>query len=314
MGEIKIKSFLILGISFAVVSVIFFLFKYWPQDLKFPLPKVIKIAIVSTLVFASALINVKSYLGWALFPRFDIKNISKDFGRAFDHMSISGLLAPVISLENKHEAHPYYSNYINKGKDFIPKYKITHIFTATYAIEKKNYEQDFPEIMRTAKLLSRYPLWRTYVELYEINPPPQPQKKCCNLYEGETFFGERGIPRFDKNASGNFSFLAEKNKKGILLELPDLKYYRGKYNVTFRIKGENKFSGSDRIARVDVVEMKRKKVFAFKNLYSKDFSLPGTYQNFNLSFKLKKATKITLRIYSTGKVDLWIDKVIVNRL
>lgn len=314
LDEMQSKFFLILGISFALTFLTYLLFIFWPPKLKIPLSKMAKTAAISALVPASLIINIKPYMEWALFPRSDIRDISVDFGKAFDHMSIAGLLAPVISLENRHEAHPYYSDYINKGRDFIQKYKITHIFTTTYAVEKKYYEQDFPETMKDAKLLARYPLWKTFVELYEVNPPLQTKKSDSDVYEAETFFGKNGIPRFDKDASGKLAFLAERNNKDTYLELSDLEYPQGKYSVIFFIKGENKFSGSDRIARIDVVSTEKRKVFALKNLYGPDLLHPDTYQEFTLSFSLKKSEKITLRIHSAGKMNLWIDKVIINRL
>ena len=106
--------------------------------------------------------------------------------------------------------------------------------------------------------------------------------------------------------------MAEKGKKDLLLELPGLEYPSGRYKAIFRLKGENKISEKGRIARIYVVNPKRKKVYAFKDLYPHDLSLPGEYQDFSLFFHLKKKTKISLRIYCTGKMNLWIDKVIIQ--
>ena len=306
------KSFLTIGLSLIVTLITFFLLRYWPRGIRIHLSKTAKVAVILVLILVSVFSDGKKYMGWALQSRYDVKNISRDFDKAFDHMVIAGLTAPVISLENRHEAHEYYTDYINPGKDFIQKYNITHIFTTTYAVEKKYYQRDFPGIMKKAKLLARYYLWKDYVELYEVIPSSHFQDKEEDFYEGEIFYSKKGIPRYDSNASGKLAFLAEKGKKNFLLELPGLEYPPGRYKAIFRLKGENKISEKGRIARIDVVNPKRKKVYAFKNLYSHELSLPGQYQDFSLSFNLTRKSIISLRIYGEGTMNLWIDKVTIQ--
>lgn len=315
-ADMQSKSFILLVLALALTVVIFLVLKLWPSKLRIPLPHGLRTSVVCILVLISLFVNGKAYLKWALSPRYDVRTISRDFGQAFGHMSLAGLLAPVISLENRHEAHPYYSGYINKGKDFIDKYQITHIFTTTYAEEKKHYEKDFPEVMAKARLLARYPLWMTFVELFEVNPPFREYADAGDVYEGETFFGVKSIPRYDPDASCRFAYLAEQSKKGFFIELADLEYSLGYYKVLFRLKieGTEKELGEQRLVRLDVVEKRRKDVFSYKDVLSRDVEPFGTYKDIALEFQLRRDSRVSLRVYSTGLQRVWIDKASVQRI
>ena len=56
----------------------------------------------------------------------------------------------------------------------------------------------------------------------------------------------------------------------------------------------------------------RKKILASKNLNTHDFDDSGKYQDFTLSFHLKNSTHLYLRIYTTGKREIWVDKVTIK--
>jgi 4-amino-4-deoxy-L-arabinose transferase-like glycosyltransferase len=313
-GIMRSKFFLILGISLVLTGLIYLLLKLWPKKLQIPLPKAIRVSIVLILAGSSAFLNLKPYLQWAISPRYDVKNISTDLGKAFENMSIGGLLAPVISLENQHEAHPYRNGYINPYKDFMERFSITHVLWTIHGgeVEKKEYTRDFPQVMKKARLIARYYLWRTYAELYDLNPKADQREEGATTFEGETFYGKAGIPRYDKDASGKLAFLAEKGKKGSSLQLPDLKHPKGKYRAIFRLKAESRLSAKTHIARIDVVDRKTRKVFAYRLLYDKDFTSPDAYLDFALDFTLSREREITLRGHTTGITNLWIDKVSIK--
>lgn len=314
LSLMQTNFYLTIGLSLLSTVIAFVLFKYWPEKIVISLPKHAKNATIAILVIASVFINFKNYLNWAIHPRFDRKNISIDLGKAFDHMNIGGLVALILSLENKHKAHAYSTGYINQGLDFIEKYNITHALLTTHAEEIPNYKRDFPQYMNKAKLLARYPLWKTYVELFDLNPQGYQKPQNVDIYEGEIFYGENSIPRFSENASGRLAFLLEKSKTGSLLKLPIKEYEPGVYRLTFRLKKDNSLPENERVARIDVVHAERKKVLAYKNLYSHNFLKTGTYENFFLEINLRKTRKLTLRIYSSGKAILWVDKVTIERL
>jgi hypothetical protein len=231
-------------------------------------------------------------------------------------MVIAGLLSPIISLENGYEAHPYRTGYINPYPDFLQKFNISHIFLTIHAggIEKKQYQKDFPVSMQKAKLVARYPLWKTYAELYHIHPE-LPKQSSPDTYEGEIFFGKGGIPRFDTNAAEKFAFLFEKDREDGLAQLTGKEYARGKYQAVFRLK-VTEASGvkEERLARIYILSEKKEKLIAYKDLYLRDISPAGKYYDIKLPFKLNKKREITLKIYSPGKVNLWLDKVNIQTL
>ena len=316
ISEMKTKLILVLIISFILTAITFLLIRLWPRNLKISFSKSIRISMIATLVAASIFVNMKPFLSWALNPHFHIRDISRDFGKAYDHMVIAGLLSPIISLENGYEAHPYRTGYINPYPDFLQKFNISHIFLTIHAggIEKKQYQRDFPESMQKAKLVARYPLWKTYAELYDIQPEPLKQSSP-DTYEGEIFFGKGGIPRFDPNAGEKFAFLFEKDQKDGLAQLTGKEYARGKYQAVFRLKVSEALGvKEERLARIYILSEKKEKLLAYKDLYLRDISPAGKYYDIKLPFKLNKKRKISLKIYSPGKVNLWVDKVNIQTL
>ncbi|MCJ7581350.1 MAG: glycosyltransferase family 39 protein [Candidatus Aminicenantes bacterium] len=312
--EVKTKSILTLGISLFITLFFYFLFKFWPQDFRFKISKMTKIVPISILIALSVFSNGEKILEWFSAPRFDIRDISTDLGKAFDKMVIAGLLGPVISLENRHEVHPYRSGYINPYKDFIQRFRISHLFVTRHAgeIEKKDYEADFPAIMEKAKLLARYPIGFTYAELYDIYPTSESNPDGSDIYEGELFFGKNGIPRFDPEASGKLAFLAEQNKKAYSFDLPLQGNLEGNYTAVFRLKASSPSPEEGPLFRLSVIDSSRKKILASKDLSSRDFDSPGKYQDFTLSYHLKNSTPLYLRITTTGKRKIWVDKVAIK--
>lgn len=310
--EMKTTSLITLGIAFFITALTYFLFRAWPKNFRIKLSPALKICVISLLILFSVYNNAKKYSVWALSPCYDFQTISRDFGKMFDHMVVAGRLATVISLENKHETHSYSSGYINKGLDFIKKYKITHAFLSTHAaeIEKSDYQNDFPDEMRNARLLARYSLYKTYyVELYDLYPPPLPPEDIQHIYEGELFYVEKGIPRFDPQASRTLALKMEKNKKGSMSKYPEVEFPPGEYSAVFFLKGDNNLSEKNRIGRIDIVNAAQKKVYAYKNIYPQDMESMENYQEISIPFHVKRDSKIDIRVYSTGIGDLWLDKV-----
>lgn len=310
------RFYLTLGLSLGGAVLLYMLCKIWPARLQFNLTKFFKVGLISFLVGFSLIFNFKPYAQWLTSARYDRRDISRDLGKAFERMNIGGLVSMVLVLENQHAAHAYSTGYINRGLDFIEKYGITHALLTTHAEEIRNYQTDFPQHMSKAKVLARYPLWQTYVVLYDLNPtavPPTAKKQTAYVYEGETFYSQNGIPRFDGKASGNLAFLAEKSQQGFTLELPAGQFPQGEYRVVFRLKlGSTPRLLSDRIARMDIVEKQRQKVFSRQEIHGQDFNSPGTYQDFELDLTLRKTEELTLRFHSTGKAELWFDLVTIQ--
>jgi len=312
LNAMRKQSFLILGASLAFIVIIDVVFRFWPKDLKIPIPSILKKITLILLVVSSLIFNLKPYIIWACSARHDVKNISQDLGKAYDQMTIGGLIAPLITLENRHKGHAYATGYINKGLDFLRKYKITHLFVLDYFNEKRMYEHNFPGALQRAKIVARYSLWKGYFEFYDLNPSPLKESKITDTLEGETFYGEEGIPRFDERASGNFSFAAEKSQNG-LIQFPVKSYPPGDYDVSFSLTVEEKVWGKEDILKIDIADSKRKRILSTKTLRAHDFSSTGSYDNFHLGLRLEKPSDIVFRVYKTGNFTLRFDKVSIQK-
>ena len=301
------------GLSLFATIAVYILFLIWPKNFFLSLSLKLKTYIILLLILISAVLNILPYIDWAANVRYDRKNISKDLGKIFTFINIGGLVSPVLSLENKHKAHPYATDYINRGLDFIDRYNITHVLLTTHAEEITNYKRDFPEYMKKAKLIARYPLWQTYVNFYDLIPPDTTPQKGKDVYEGETFIGKKGIPRFDSKASGKLAFIAEKSQDGFLITRSTRNYSKGDYQVHFRLKTEGILPENIRVARIDIIQKEQRKVLARKDIYMSDITSSAIYQNFTLPISLRKNRLLTLRVYSAGRTQLSIDKAIIEQ-
>ncbi len=215
----------------------------------------------------------------------------------------------VMALENSHPAHAYKKDYINRGLDFLNKYKITHLLLSTHAEEIPEYNNDFPQAMQKAVILARYPLWQTYVVLYDLFPEQISTQKPGKVIQGETFFGENGLPRYDPDASERLAFATEVHAQGTRLVLPLKEYPAGLYRLTYRIKSATLSQVDTRLARIDVTTGSRQRALAQKDLLARDFSQADSYQEFTIEFRLRSPSPLNLRLYSTGKAPLWFDYV-----
>jgi 4-amino-4-deoxy-L-arabinose transferase-like glycosyltransferase len=306
------SSYLVLALSLISCTLLYLVFRLWPQNLSLPLPAAFKTAVIAFLVMLSFGFNFRSYLKWGLSPRYDRKIISQDLGEAFQDARLGGLVSMVLALENTHPAHAYKTDYINRGLDFLDRYKITHLLLTTHAEEIPDYRNDFPQAMQQAVILARYPLWQTYVVLYDLFPRQPPEEKG-EVLEGEVFFGENGLPRYDPAASGRMAYAIERHPRGAHLALPLGLYPAGRYRLVYRLKAEKLLQEESRLARIDVATRDRQRALAQRDLASREFKGSEKYQDFELEFRLRSPREISLRLYSTGKTPLRFDSVTLSK-
>jgi len=252
------------------------------------------------------------YLRWALDPPFQLKEISQDYGKAFQKAVFVGLWAPVISLENSHKAHEYFRRYINSYKDLFEKYGITHVFTTTHHGEDENFRQDYPQVMKKAKLLARYHIWTVQVLLYDVHPALEKQEP--GIFEAELYTQKGNTPRYDRDAYGNFAVLCRSKKPITMISiLPDRTYQKGTYEIFFRVRSEIDISAmTARAGRLVASSPLSRKILAHKDLFPQDLNSKG-YQDIVLTLPLRKASPLEFRMYSDGKGPIWIDRVKIRR-
>jgi hypothetical protein len=286
------------------------LIRAWPFKLNIIFSASQKKGIVILLLVGITIIQGQKYLAWALHPQYKLRQISEDLGKAFDQAAISGLWAPVLCLENKHRAYESYPSFINDSEDFLEQYKITHVIATDFfgGLEKNYYWNNFAEEMQKSKLLVKYPIWRGAAFLYDLHPDSEtaPQE---NIMEAEMFTQSPGMPRYDPESSGQFAVSFQKGTPGFLsIASSGRKFTQGSHQATFRLKIEgNKGHEVQRIARIDVISSEQNRVLAVKNLMAADFSQEDTYQEFNLTFTLKRPAILDFRVYSDSVIPLWAD-------
>jgi len=317
VSNIWIATSLLAFVSLFAVLFVFFLIRLWPENFAISCSPLIQKTAVLLILFGVLFFNGKPYLAWALHPEFKLKNISLDLGKAFDHAAISGLWAPVISLENKHRVHESFPGFVNDEKDFLEKFKITHVFASTAFNDQEinYYRQNFPDAMRGARLLAKYYIWRAEMLLYELKPSTRPPGQKYH-FEAEICTRRQGMPRYDPESSGKFSILSEKRNPGFVtvVSTPE-KIPEGRYRVIFQMKRQVKpLKSLDRIARIDVVSPDTRRLLEAKDLGEENFPGSGIYQEFVLSIDLKRPLKLDFRVYSDGSGIFWVDWIRIEKI
>ncbi len=307
------RSLQLLALSALGTGIVYLGMRFWPRRAALSLPQAARHALVGFLVLLSVTLSLYSWSRWALAPPQDRRQISQDLGKAFHHIRLAGLVSMVMCLENSHEAHAYSSGYINKGRDFLDRYRITHALLSAHAEEIFDYQKDFPQHMQNARVLARYPIWNTYLMLYDLYPKPGDPGDEGDVWEGETFFGENGLPRFDPGASGRLAFAAEKHPDGSLLQLSLERIPAGDYTFVFRLKLGGEVPAGERVVRLDVKSEERQRAYSQVDLYGRDFSPRTEYQEFDLHLSQGSPRQLTLRLFSTGKGEVWFDSVSLRR-
>lgn len=299
--------------SAVLAFLLYFLVKNMPSLKKDFVPFYGKKVFVFLLLAAFLIFHGTRYLQWALHPRFQFRDISRDLEKAIPEATIAGLWAPVICLENEHRAHEYFPGAINDYPDFFRRFGITHVFTTTHAGEDLKFEKNFPHVMDRARLLSRYHIWRVEALLYEIGREPTPENRTS--YEAELYTQEGSMPRFDPEASETFAvlnlgirsqFVVSFHSRGPLEE--------GTYNVAFRMKKQNESPNrEERIARIDAVSEKRKKALVYRDIGPDDLD-PAAYSSVGMTFRILSPEIVTIRVFAQGNGGFWVDRIDIHKI
>lgn len=302
--------FLVISLAATVLVAVFF--KALPRGFGVPLPGAFKAIIIGGFVVVYLFVNLKPYFAWALAPRYDVRDISRDLGRAFEKMSIGGLSAPLMAMENRHIGHGY-DYYIHERRDFLDQYKVSHLFLIPYFKEGRYYWEYYPEVMNKARVIARFPLWKTHFELWELHPPSSAgENKDETSYEGEVFYWGTGIPRYDPEASGKYARVMEETPDN-RIELGRLPYPAGEYEVLFFLKAGRDSSTPEALVRIDVYDSEKGKTLVSKRISGRDFSGSREYRSFRLPLILPNPTELGLRVLSKGNIVLYVDRVLIRQ-
>lgn len=151
--------------------------------------------------------NADDYVTWRRTLSYELRTIGRDLGQAFPQGVFSGLLAPSLSLENRNPAHTMYPHYANDDPGFLERERVTHLFLGTYNNEQQHYDNLFPDVMKRARLLVLYRMWRSWWTLFDIAKDLPPEDPA--VHEAETMERSAGTPLFDPPAGGRFAVRIE---------------------------------------------------------------------------------------------------------
>ncbi len=183
------------------------------------IPRRLAVPVIAVLLGLYAVQNGFEYYRWLKESTYNLKLISRDFGRAFPGSVFCGLEAPAVSMENRNVARVWFPNFANSRiPDFLTVMKVKYLFLADFNKEAIYYWRAFPEVMTRARFTARYRLWRSWFDLYEIEDAPVPQDTDTGLYEAEKENREIGLPLFDPAASNRFAVRAEAGQKGVIIQ------------------------------------------------------------------------------------------------
>jgi hypothetical protein len=183
------------------------------------IPRRLAVPVIVVALGVYAFQNILEYSGWIKNATYNLKLISRDFGKAFPGAVFCGLEAPAISMENRNVAHIWYPNFANSRiPNFLTAMKVKYLFLGDFNQEAYPYREAFPEVMKRAKFRVRYKLWRSWFDLFEIEDAPVAEELDTGLYEAEKLERDVGLPLFDPAASNQFAVWVDSAKEGVLLQ------------------------------------------------------------------------------------------------
>ncbi len=270
--------------------------------------KVFSLGLVVVIIVSSAWFNLHEYRDWAKSVRTSLCDISRDWDRAFGPVTMAGLWAPVMSLENRNRAHVSWGNLFNDDPGFFQRCGITHLFCLTFNREKIYYERHYPREIAWSRPVARYNIWKTEAWLMDVSKEHQQTKQGPD-WEAELMKHNTGNPCFAEQASAGFALGAQagKDRAGYLAQSPSIYLEPGSYQAVFRLRA-GAGNGAE-VGRIAVVSAREQDVLAERTLSIADFSAKDTYIDLLLPFTLPDVSAVELRTFFSGNYDLWLDKI-----
>lgn len=296
----------LISLSLLLSLVLFFALKALSQKSNISLKRTWKMAVFLAAAALFMASHGSRYLRWAFNPPHQIRDISRDYGRAFQKAVFAGLWAPAISIENTHRAYEYFRGIINDDKNFFKKFSITHIFTTTAFGEDQIFRQDFPHVMEHARLIARYHIWTVQALLFDVKPVSKEVED--GFFEAELFTLRGSTPRYDDKASGKFAVFYKKKKPHNLIAIHvEKNLEKGVYKVSFRMRPGKPVAGlKTRVARLVIVSEEGKKGLGYRDIFPGDFS-STEYRTFSFPLRLREASPIEIYLHSDGISPVWLD-------
>lgn len=135
------------------------------------------------MIFLVVVFNAKLYGSWARGRGYAVVNSSRDIGRRLPPGSLilgNGGIPMTIENNLRSVTAPHY---YEDGKEVFYKYNVTHLFLSKYANKIGWYKKHYPEVMKYAKVIAVYRIWRHKFYLFEVNVPQERKEEAYKYRE-----------------------------------------------------------------------------------------------------------------------------------
>jgi len=188
--------------------------------------------------------------------------------------------------------------------------KVSH-YPSFYAVERLKASRYLKFLQRSG------PMW-----LFLVLDCPLPGERATLLQpltgvvkEAEWLHHRTGRTVRDVLASNAEAVFAKagKDRNGCIISGRQQVFPKGSYKVTFRLKVGNTPMDAE-VAHLVVLgytALGKRREIVRKNVYGRDFTKSGEYQDVTLSYTLKKTMRTEFLVYYTGVADLWCDYVYI---
>jgi len=183
----------------------------------------LRLAIMLIMILISFIVNAGQYINWASSPRFSLNRSSLDLGGILSEKAvISGPYGPGLVWDNKLKNVIHMFGVTKPDPKLFLTYPITHLALERGGNRDRAF-QDYPEVMKNAKIVTTYWLRDLLVDIYRIakwTGNPETQKYQLSDFEKAQMLMEKGekdsarislesfVSRYPKNISG-YQMLAE---------------------------------------------------------------------------------------------------------
>ncbi|MEW6455912.1 MAG: glycosyltransferase family 39 protein [Acidobacteriota bacterium] len=309
----KLSKFFLIDIFLSIVSVSIIILFIRYSNLFKKFPRIIPKILISIVIMYTIFINSKEIIHYLSNSKYQMKEISEDFARAFPGAIMAGVWAIPLSMNNDIKAYHCWPRMTNTDPDFLRIKKVQYAFLWD-DIETPFYMNNFPE-MKDANLLARYHILHSTVE-----EPYYHRRKFWNLFdlrgkrkereqilEAETLTGPFGMPRFEEKASRGFVLSTQKKFSSYpILDSPPVELKEGTTEITFFMKTPSHILKDTPVCQL-ILLREDGKLRKRKIVYSHEFKMPSLFIPIKWRIQLSKTSKWKIQVLNYAHTDFYID-------
>lgn len=190
------NTLVLLSISAPIVLIIFYYIFFKNKSILKTKASKTKLLVISVVVLLISFINLNQYISWAKNPKYSLIRSSQDLGKMLDRGAVlSGPYASTLTQDNNLGFCFHMFGVAKVDPELFKRYPITHLALESRGGNKERAFQDYPEVMKDAKVVATYLLRGMPVEVYRIKEHtgnPQAEKYQLSDFEKAQILREEG--------------------------------------------------------------------------------------------------------------------------